>query len=123
VFCINKFKNYKEIKIEKLILYKNRQTLYNNASLRFDSMIQKGAIGEVANYLNKIKEFILNSDEINTIEALTSYKTLGVREIEKYLTGLINFEEMSSLIKQKTRNYIKHQDTWFRNKFKDFTLI
>ena len=30
---------------------------------------------------------------------------------------------MTDEIKKKTRNYIKHQDTWFKNKFNDFNKI
>lgn len=99
----------------KFLLYKERDLLYKNAEKRFKEMIDCGAVDEVENFI-KIYE---NYDYIN----FQSFKTIGFREIWLYLASQLKYNEMINLSVQKTRNYIKHQDTWYRNKFKDFIKI
>ena len=67
-------------------------------------MLEQGAIEEVEN-LNK-----------KNYKADTSImKAIGVREISDFINGLISKDEAISLAKQKTRNYIKRQQTWINS--------
>ena len=63
-----------------------------------------GAIEEVER-LNS-----LNYSKDNTI-----MKAIGVREISDYISGKIELNEAIKFAKQKTRNYIKRQQTWINS--------
>lgn len=73
--------------------------------LRFDKMIDAGAINEVK-YLESLK---LSDD-------LPAMKMLGVPELIKFVRGESVLREAIDLAKLHTRQYAKRQRTWFRNK-------
>jgi len=85
-----------------------RETLYQNCNLRFEQMLENGAILEV-------KEFMKLAPAPN----LPVTKTIGYFEISDYLNNLISIETAIKIASQKTRNYAKRQLTWFRNQFQD----
>ena len=88
----------------KLLINPSRDDLYKKSENRFDEMLEQGAIEEVEN-LNK-----------KNYKADTSImKAIGVREISDFINGLISKDEAISLAKQKTRNYIKRQQTWINS--------
>ena len=82
----------------------NREKLYQNCNLRFEKMLDLGAISEVEELLEQ---------EISDEKQIT--KTLGFYEISDFLNNRITKEEAIILATQKTRNYAKRQLTWFRN--------
>lgn len=84
----------------------DRNQLYKNCNLRFNQMLNNGAIDEVKNLLKK---------DINDDLQIT--KTLGFYEIRDYLQNKIDEEKMIEISAKKTRNYAKRQLTWFRNQF------
>ena len=90
-----------KISYQKLLINIDRKILYSKAENRFDQMLIDGAIEEVER-LNS-----LNYSKDNTI-----MKAIGVREISDYISGKIELNEAIKLAKQKTRNYIKRQQTW-----------
>ncbi|MBQ8465448.1 MAG: tRNA (adenosine(37)-N6)-dimethylallyltransferase MiaA [Alphaproteobacteria bacterium] len=75
--------------------------------LRFDKMIEKGALKEVETLFAK---GIDNSSP--------SMKALGVPELLSYKRGEIKLDEALSLAKLHTRQYAKRQLTWFKSKLK-----
>ncbi|MGB0935573.1 MAG: tRNA (adenosine(37)-N6)-dimethylallyltransferase MiaA, partial [Alphaproteobacteria bacterium] len=44
-------------------------------------------------------------------------KALGVREISAYISGKISLEETKTLLALATGQFIKRQQTWFKNQF------
>ena len=93
-----------KISYQKLLINIDRKILYSKAENRFDQMLIDGAIEEVER-LNS-----LNYSKDNTI-----MKAIGVREISDYISGKIELNEAIKLAKQKTRNYIKRQQTWINS--------
>ena len=84
----------------------NREELYRNCNLRFEKMLDAGAMEEVKELLKQGA----NADwQIS--------KTLGFSEIKNFLVGEISRQKMIELATQKTRNYAKRQITWFRHQF------
>ena len=93
-----------EISYQKLLVNPARELLYKNAEDRFDQMLKHGAIDEVENL--KRQNYAVDS---------TIMKAIGVREISEYIEGFLTKNEAISLAKQKTRNYIKRQQTWINS--------
>ncbi len=75
--------------------------------IRFDKMINEGAVQEV----QRLLEFHLP----NTLPAM---KALGVPELARYLKGECSLERAVEEAKLHTRQYAKRQRTWFKNKLK-----
>ena len=93
-----------DISYHKLLVNPKREMLYKNSEDRFDRMFKHGAIDEVEN----LKRLNYGSDT-------TIMKAIGVREISEYIQGSLTKDEAISLAKQKTRNYIKRQQTWINS--------
>lgn len=81
------------------------EELDNRCYLRFDKMIEAGAVEEVRH---------LNS--LNLSGELPAMKMLGVPELLSFVRGERYLEEAIALAKLHTRQYAKRQRTWFRNK-------
>ena len=91
--------------------------------LRFDKMIEAGALDEIR---------FLNSLNLN--DNLPAMRALGVPELLEFVRGNTSIEVAIENAKLHTRQYAKRQRTWFKNKLKadfeitecykgDFTLI
>ena len=93
-----------DISYRKLLVNPARELLYKNAEDRFDQMLKHGAIDEVENL--KRQNYAVDT---------TIMKAIGVREISEYIDGSLDKNEAISLAKQKTRNYIKRQQTWINS--------
>ncbi len=85
-----------------------REKLYQNCNLRFEKMLQEGALEEVK---------VLEPSASNLNWQIT--KTLGFQEIKDFLAQKISHEKLISIATQHTRNYAKRQLTWFRHQFKN----
>lgn len=84
----------------------DREVLYKKINDRADKMFNN-------KWRDEVEELIkLNGNSIMNTNAL---KALGYDEI--YNSIIENRETNLDLIKQKTRNYAKRQETWIRNKF------
>lgn len=88
-----------------ICLRTERSILYERINNRFDAMIKNGWVDEVKNLI------------VQQID-LSKITDIGYQEIGKYLANELTFQELSNIVKQKTRNYAKRQITWFNNKFK-----
>ena len=86
-----------------IFLTRSRDSLYERINTRVLKMLENGWIDEVKN---------LKKQGID----LKSIKEIGYKEIDDYLEGKINYDEMVSIISQNTRHYAKRQITWFKNK-------
>lgn len=79
----------------------DRSILYDKINKRFDLMIQAG-------WLEEVKRLREDGYEIDKI------KEIGYKELDDYLVKDLDLNNVSEIIKQKTRNYAKRQLTWFR---------
>ena len=86
-----------------IILYMDRNRLYERIEKRVDKMLESGLVDEVIS-LKKIGLSVLNQ----------SMQGIGYKEVLDYLDEKIDYEAMVSLIKKRSRNYAKRQLTWFR---------
>ena len=85
--------------------YRDRSLLYDRINCRVDLMVEQGLIDEV----RELKESFFLSD--------TARAAIGYKEILDCLDDEAYLEDAIELIKQKSRNYAKRQQTWFgRNK-------
>ena len=86
--------------------------LEERIALRFDKMMEKGALEEV----KRIAALGLDRN-------LSGMKMLGLPELMDFLEGKHTLEEEISLAKLHSRQYAKRQRTWFNNKLEaDITL-
>ena len=86
-----------------MVLLPPREWLYARCDLRFERMMEHGAIEEV--------ETLLNRDLSPSFPIM---RAIGVPEIVGYLRGDWSREEAVARGQQATRNYAKWQYTWFR---------
>lgn len=91
---------------EVVAISRPRPILHERATLRFDSMIQQGALEEVETLL-----------KLQYADDLPIMRALGVYEIAQHLKGIWTLEEARSRAVIATRQYIKRQTTWINNQF------
>jgi tRNA dimethylallyltransferase len=96
-----------EFDIEPHLLMPDRDKVYAGCDARFLKMIERGAVEEVKAFLKKQLD-----------PSLPAMKTIGLREIDAYLSGEISLDDAVAKAQQMTRNYAKRQMTWFRNQWK-----
>ncbi|MEZ7954277.1 MAG: tRNA (adenosine(37)-N6)-dimethylallyltransferase MiaA [Bacteroidales bacterium] len=94
--------------IEKRLITRSREELYNRIDKRVDLMIESGLLDEVKS-LYKFKD-------------LPALRTVGYSELFDFLDGRVSLEEAVSLIKRNTRRYAKRQITWWR-RYTDLKII
>lgn len=81
----------------------DREKLYNRINARVDTMLDSGLLEEVKRVIMPVRD-----------KCTTSLAGIGYKEVLMYLDGFISYDEMSELIKKRSRNYAKRQLTWFR---------
>lgn len=87
----------------KIMLERNRETLYENINKRVDLMFEEGLVEEV----NKLYEIYK--------EKLLKLNIIGYTEIINYFNGLYDIETAKYEIKKNSRHYAKRQFTWFKS--------
>ena len=97
-------KIFENVNYKIILLNEDRSTIYEKAKIRFSAMIDNGAIEEVEN---------LRKEEIDPNRSIM--KAIGVREISKYLDNKYSLGDCKEETVQKTRNYIKRQQTWIKS--------
>lgn len=85
--------------IEKIGLSMPREALNRRIDERVDRMAEDGLVEEVRSLL--------------PLRELTALRTVGYREVFKYLDGACTLPEALDEIKLDTRHYAKKQMTWF----------
>ena len=81
-----------------------RAKLYRACDQRFETMLDSGALNEVA---------VLS--RLGLDPSLPALKALGFRPLVRYLKGDLSLDKAREMACQATRNYAKRQYTWFRN--------
>jgi tRNA dimethylallyltransferase len=116
--CLSTQRPFSQIKQERsglwgrypIILYalnRDRPALYHRINRRVDQMITEGLVEE----LRRLDHLLWSP---------TAQRMIGVREIQMYLKGELDFSQAVDLLKLNTRRLAKRQLTWFR---KDARLI
>ena len=112
----NWFKNtkihFQNKEFEKIFIDISRDEVVKNLSNRVEKMIKVGAIQEVKRF-NKLKVKKANS----------SFKIIGIREINELKPDKTNLSLIKEKITIKTRQYAKRQMTWSRGHMKDWHRI
>ncbi|MFC0685960.1 tRNA (adenosine(37)-N6)-dimethylallyltransferase MiaA [Novosphingobium clariflavum] len=87
-----------------VVLLPERQALYRRCDLRFDRMIERGALGEVDALLAR-----------NLDPDLPVMRAIGVPELAGVVRGEWDLDHAIARGSQATRNYAKRQFTWLRH--------
>jgi tRNA dimethylallyltransferase len=93
-----------EVTVHAAILLPERQTLFARCDLRFQRMIERGAMAEVEALLERQ----LDPD-------LPVMRAIGVPELAGVARGETTLDEAIARGSQATRNYAKRQFTWLRH--------
>ncbi len=78
---------------------------------RFDLMLSKGALDEVA------------AMQPTYDPALPAHRAIGARELLAHLKGQMTLQEAKTAATIATRQFAKRQRTWFRSKMRDWTWL
>ncbi len=92
-----------EVNLHALIIEPERAWLYERCDARFETMLEAGALEEVAALVARE----LDPD-------LPVMRAIGVPEVAAYLAEAVDREQLIAAGQQATRNYAKRQFTWFR---------
>ena len=87
----------------RIVLTPERGWLRARCDLRFERMLEEGALEEAAGMVARGLDL-----------ALPAMKALGLRPLIRHLAGEIALEEAAAAGKAETRAYAKRQETWFR---------
>jgi len=92
--------------ITKLVINTDRDELYQRCDMRFDMMLDEGAMEEVRNIMS-----------LDLDPGLPAMRALGVPSLIAALKGEQDLEAATEDAKMQTRRFAKRQLTWFRNQF------
>ena len=87
-----------------IVLAPPRDALYAAIDARLDTMIEDGALDEVAAL-----------ERLGLDAGLPAAKAVGVPELRRHLRGEITLDEALESAKRASRNYAKRQLTWLRH--------
>jgi tRNA dimethylallyltransferase len=90
----------------------DRAELYRRCDLRFDAMIEGGAVDEARAI-----------DALGLDPALPAMRAVGLPPLIAYARGQIAFDEAAAQAKTATRNYAKRQRTWISRNFQQWKLL
>jgi tRNA dimethylallyltransferase len=97
---LSKSKKERPFRILRIALDLERSILYDRINARVDRMMEIGLLEEVKG--------------LQDFRKYTAMKTVGYRELFRYLDGELTLEEAVDLIKRNTRKFARKQLTWFR---------
>ncbi|WP_300527500.1 tRNA (adenosine(37)-N6)-dimethylallyltransferase MiaA [Maricaulis sp.] len=95
-----------------LVIEPDREALYARINLRFDRMMETGALDEVRRFMERQLD-----------PSLPAMKALGVPPLIAHLRDELPLDEAIDLAKRDSRRYAKRQMTWFRNQHADWGRI
>lgn len=86
--------------ILRVALDMEREVLYERINRRVDRMMEAGLLDEV--------------ERLKHLRGVNALKTVGYRELFRYLDGELALDQAADLIKRNTRKFARKQLTWFR---------
>jgi tRNA dimethylallyltransferase len=104
--------DFLEFDLRKVFIDIPREELLRKISKRTEFMFE-------ANCVVEVKKFNLLKLDKN----LSANKLIGVNEINQFLKDRITLDQCKELIKIKTRQYAKRQNTWARGHMKNWNKI
>ncbi len=104
--------DFLEFDLKKVFIDIPREELLRKISKRTEFMFEANCVAEV-------KKFNLLKLDKN----LSANKLIGVNEINQFLKDRITLDQCKELIKIKTRQYAKRQNTWARGHMKNWNKI
>lgn len=87
-------------RILRAALDMDRNTLYQRINLRVDQMMDTGLLEEV--------------EQLGDLRGCNAMKTVGYRELFRFLDGEVSLDDAVDMIKRNTRKFARKQLTWFR---------
>lgn len=99
-----------------LIATPDRAELHRRCDLRFDLMLENGALEEVSGLNDRIERGEVAADAPIT-------HALGFTPLQACIRGRMDLDEAIRQGKAETRQYAKRQDTWFRHQIKPLPSI
>lgn len=96
---------------QRFVLTMDRDLLAERIERRFDSMLEAGALDEVA------------AARPDWDDRAQWTKAIGAPELKAYLDGEATLDEARQRAVIATRQYAKAQRIWFRNRMRDWTAI
>ena len=100
----------KGLKLARYVIAPPREVLWERIERRFDAMVANGALEE-ARALTGLDP------------TLPAAKVLGLPQLWRHLAGETSLETAISESKLATRQYVKRQTTWLRNRMKDWKWL
>ncbi len=94
------------VSVKKFLVMPPRSDIHERINMRFDRMVEAGALDEIKALMQKGLD-----------PSLPIMKAIGVPQLAAYLNGELNLEEAIEKAKAATRQYAKRQSTWFNNSF------
>lgn len=95
-------KNHAAYELKVVGLFLERSSLYDRIDQRVDQMFAAGFMDEVIELRKQGYDLSLNS-----------MNSLGYKQVNYFLEGMLTGEEMLREIKRETRHFAKRQFTWF----------
>jgi tRNA dimethylallyltransferase len=86
------------------VLTPPREVLYGRINARYDQMLRQGGLEEAKAVFDKAFD-----------QGLPVMKAIGLRQLERYFSGLCSLDEAVEDAKRESRRFAKRQMTWFRN--------
>jgi tRNA dimethylallyltransferase len=102
-FSAQKTSRPSRYRILQIGLIRPRSELYTRIDARIDAMLSAGFAEEVQALL-----------DAGYSSELPSLSAIGYRQMVDYLQGEVNLEEAVTLMKRKTRKFVRRQANWFR---------
>ena len=99
-----------ESRLARFVLSPPREILRERIDARLQAMVEQGALDEV--------RALAGLDP-----SLPAARALGVPEFARHLAGEVGLSETVEQIRIATRQYAKRQQTWFRNRMKDWKWL
>jgi tRNA dimethylallyltransferase len=96
----------------RFVLMPPRETIYRRCNARFATMVEHGALEEIAALLAS-----------GIPEDRPVMKAVGVRELVRHLSGATTLDQAVADGQQATRRYAKRQLTWIRNRMASWQAI
>ncbi|WP_237737651.1 tRNA (adenosine(37)-N6)-dimethylallyltransferase MiaA [Candidatus Endolissoclinum faulkneri] len=96
----------KDLVFCRVLLFPSRHVLFQSVKIRYQKMIEKGAVDEVKCLA-----------ELNINSSLPAMRAIGVPQLINYIEAKTKLPAAIESAVTATQQYIKRQRTWFSNKF------
>lgn len=104
--------------VDKHIITRPREELYDRINARVMSMVDQGLLDEADRAFRMTigdnYQSLAYEDAFSRLP--NSLRTVGYQELLPYKLGMRTLDEAIALIQQNTRHYAKRQMTWWRNR-------